>query len=209
MHILLTTAKVVLGAALTRLALKRATRGIAARAQAVEADAEQVLEVAEEVEGDPEDVAAEHTEEGMTKYGGMQRTATGQRRFVGILVMVARAEFGAPLPEQQRGLQRDAAYLKVRAHLIKWCKDHNVRTKDIANNVDDATALWFVPTRRDVRRALIMGSAHVANRYMEEREAHSRPFGVMLRTLLRLAGHDLEAKKAGRHQSVLPTPQRQ
>jgi len=205
MHILLAGAKLLLGIAVTRRCLKHLTHKIAAKVIAVESDAKEVIEVVEECEADPEEVAKDHTESAVKVLGNLPKTATGQRRFVAAMVTVARAEFGAPLPEQQTGVLRQATYLKIRTFLIKWCKDRHVRAKDIAANVDDATTLWFVPTRRDIRRALIAGSGEVAARYAAERAAHA-PVGAMLRGLLMLFGHDVGKPVHRVHEMALPVP---
>jgi hypothetical protein len=184
----------VIGTALTRQVAKRLTAPIAPRAVKVELEAEAMIDEIEFEEDDVDEVLQEYTTDaaqaavrmGESKY---LRSPVRARRFVAAMVTVLRAEFGAPTDEYRNPVIRQATYLKLRTFLIKWCKDRHVREKDRSANVDDAVALWFVPTRRDIRRQRLLSSATVAGMRSQEERARSPIFTGLVHMALRAVGH--------------------
>lgn len=124
---------------------------------------DQVVDVA--VLAEPEDAVVEARDD----FVGPARP--GRRgRLVRALVVIARAEFGAPFGSSfDKPLIREATRLKVGDYLRKVCRDRHVRKTDMALVVDAAVEGYFVPSRWDIRRAKAMNSAIVKDRqaYMQ------------------------------------------
>lgn len=192
------------GLVLTRLAARTLTAPLVARLRKVEEDAQAVVDEIGGVEDDDNTL-----EQGFASVNpetvAVCRTHEGQRKFVAKLVVVARAEFGAPRPEVMKGVLREATYIKVATYLRKYCRDHNVRARDIADCVDDAVALYFVPTRRDLRRAYITNSTTV-NQLHRDLEVASNPLlNGIVGLLMKLAGRDVKKGVGlGGHEVAFP-----
>lgn len=136
--------------------------------------------------GDP-DEALEESQENKPR-GPDQRS-----RLVKALVIIARAEFGAPFgPAFSKPVIVESTRIKVGDFLRKACRDRHVRKVDTARLVDLAVDLYFVPTRRDLSRARAMSSAAVADRaaFMAYAAAHKGP-GWFARLFMRLQGADV------------------
>jgi len=142
--------------------------------------------VDEEDEVEPEDVIGAfeerpQPEEGPLLVGNVEiapavrrglvaRPVRQRANFVRALVTEARAEFGAPFGSVYEKLNiKEATRIKVGDYLRKICRDRNVRKTDMAHLVDAAVDAYFVPSRRDLRRAKAYNSAIVADRqeYMD------------------------------------------
>jgi len=193
---LITLIRVTAGVLLTRAAGHWLTKPLASKAAAVEAEARAELEELNVTQEDPDVVAVDYTESAVEQAYDMGQVAyirghLRSRRFVASMVTVLRAEFGAPTVEAESKVLYQATFLRNRTHLIKWCKQRHVRAKDIADNVDDAATLWFVPTRRDLRRRRIMASGVVAAVNGEAKTAGDPIIGGFLRFFLRALGHDV------------------
>lgn len=180
--------RVVTGVALTRRILKQVTAGAAREAVAHEVYAKATMEVVEQVadDGDAVFAMASSKEEADVQASSSHH---GRRRLRAVLVQEARAEFGAPRPDVMKGVVHEATRIKVATYLRKLCRDRNVRTQHIAENVDAAVSLYFVPTRRDIKLAYVETSAHVADRHGELARARNGQLGSLWRTFLAALGH--------------------
>lgn len=106
------------------------------------------------------------------------------------LVSMARAEFGAPFgPSYEKPGIREATAIKVRDFLSRECKERNVRSADREDVLDDAVALYFVPTRRDIKRAELINSPAVDERQSLFWLAKGRHTTGTLRWLLHQIGY--------------------
>lgn len=181
--------RVVGGTLLARAVAKHATRKIARGIAAVEREAETACDAVNAEEGDPHNALDEHSEE---RYAGRQGPKPPRGRFVSALVALARAEFGPPFgPEFSDPVVRRATEIKVHTYLVKVCRERHVRVRDIAYLVPEAVALYFVPTRRDIRIQHIKSSAAVAELRRGYVRAGNSIVSGAVRGFLRVLGHNV------------------